>query len=97
MIDFLIDNWQFVAAIGCGIIEVIILLFTKKRPQIVDNSFLFNCSEWVLAAEKMSVSGEEKMSFVLSKAKDYLEDNFNEKAVREIVEWILSLPEKKEK
>lgn len=97
MIDFLVSNWKFLAALFGLMLEIILVLVVKKRPKIIDNSFLFRCAEWINEAENIYQDGKEKLAYVLSKAKEYLADNYNEKSVTEIIEWILTIPQKKEK
>ena len=97
MLEFLTENWKLIAIIGCIVIEAIILLIAKKRPEVVDNSILVRICEWVDLAEKKFLKGEDKLSFVLEEAKKYLGDKFVQKDVISMVEYVLTLPEKKEK
>ena len=53
MIDFLVSNWKILAALFGLVIEIILVLVVKKRPKIIDNSFLFRCAEWINEAEKI--------------------------------------------
>lgn len=97
MINFLIENWRFVAIVGSIIVELVLILVFKKRPAIIDNSFLVRLCEWISIAEKKFVLGSDKLAFVLEEAKKYLGDKYSEKDVKTLVEYVLSLPEKKEK
>ena len=93
--DFLIENWKWLTALALGLIELILLLVFKKRPQINVQGFLESLCDWISQAEKSYSVGTDKMDYVLKCAKVYLSDMYDEKQVRSIVEWILTLPEKK--
>lgn len=97
MLNFLIENWRFVAIVGSIIVELVLILVFKKRPAIIDNSFLVRLCEWIAIAEKKFVLGSDKLAFVLEEAKKYLGDKYSEKDVKTLVEYVLTLPEKKEK
>lgn len=94
--QFIIENWQFFVALFCGILELILLIVLKKRPEVVDTSLFADLVEWIYIAESRFKIGEEKMAFVLDQAKEHLKERYVEKDVRELVEFILSLPQKKE-
>ena len=94
--DFFIENWRFFVMLACVIIEIVLLLVFKRRPQLIDNSILYHLSVWIQEAEVRFVSGSEKLDYVVSKAKDYLGDKFNRENVISLVEYVLSLPQKKE-
>lgn len=97
MLNFLIENWRFVAIVGSIIVELVLILVFKKRPAIIDNSFLVRLCEWIAIAEKKFCLGSDKLAFVLEEAKKYLGDKYSEKDVKTLVEYVLTLPEKKEK
>ena len=97
MIEFLTENWKLIAILGAILVELILLLIFKKRPEIIDHSFYIKASEWILEAEKSFDKGADKLKYVLQCAKQYLGSNYSEAAVKEIVEWILTIPQKKEK
>lgn len=99
MIEFLTNNWKFVATIGLIFIELILFLVFKKRPTILDTSFFADLCRFVEEAEKKygADSGVNKMKYVLLCAKEEFGEYYNEQRIREVVEWILTLPEKKEK
>lgn len=97
MLDWLTANWNVVAVIGSIVLEFVILLITKKRPEVIDNSLLIRLCEWINKAEATLKLGPAKMSYVLNEARQYLGDKYVEKDVRKLVEYILTLPEKKEK
>lgn len=96
MLNFIQTYWQYISAGLLLIIEVVII-FVKKRPQIVDNSFISQLCAWIEEAEKTYKVGSDKMVYVLEKAKSYLGSSYKESDVRYFVEWILTLPQKKEK
>lgn len=96
MIEFITQYWSFIS-FGILFLCELILFFIKKRPQVIDNSFFVKLSDWILKAESIYKSGEDKMSFVLCMAKEYLGNKFVEKDVRAMVESILTIPQKKEK
>lgn len=93
--DFLIENWKWLTAIGLGLLELILLLIFKKRPQINFRGFLESICGWILQAENKFTVGSEKMSYVLACARTYLGEFYDEKSVRAIVEYVLTLPQKK--
>lgn len=97
MLNFLVDNWKLIAIIGSIVIELVVILVFKKRPEVIDNSFLVRLCDWIDYAEKHFKVGSEKMSYVLAEAAKYLGDKYSERDVRTMVEYILTLPEKKEK
>ena len=97
MIEFLTENWKIIAVLGSFLVELVLLLVFKKRPEIIDNSFLLRLCEWIDAAEKKYLIGQDKLNAVLEEAKKYLGDKYVEKDVKSMVEYVLSLPEKKNK
>lgn len=99
MIEFLTENWKLIAILGAILVELVLLLVFKKRPQnnIIDNGFLMEVCKWIEEAECAYETGPEKLAFVLSKARMYLGSRYDEEVVSDIVEWVLTLPEKKEK
>lgn len=99
MIEFLTENWKLITILGAILIELILVLIFKKRPTVVDSSFYSNLCIWIEEAENKygGSSGVNKMAYVLTRAKEEFGDYFNEARVREVVEWILTLPKKKEK
>lgn len=94
--EFLIENWRFFVMVACVICEIILLLVFKRQPKIIDNSILYQLSVWIYEAETRFKLGSEKLEYVVSKAEQYLGENFNRKSVVSLVEYILSLPQKKE-
>ena len=97
MLNFLTENWKLIAIIGSIVIELILILVFKKRPEVIDNSFLVRLCEWIAIAEKKFILGSDKLAYVLEEARKYLGDRYTEKDVKTMVEYILTLPEKKEK
>lgn len=95
MIEFLTNNWQFVVCLLCGLFELILMLVAKKRPEVVDNSFLSKLSVWILEAEDKFQVGSDKLNYVLGRAKAYLGDMYVEKDCKALIEYLLTLPEKK--
>lgn len=96
--EFLVQYKEIISIILAFILQVIIFLVFKKNPKVIDNSFITHLCDWIKLAEGKFKSGSDKMSYVLNEAKKYLGDeNFYEKDVRNIVEYILELPEKKGK
>lgn len=93
---FFIENWRFFIMVACVIVEIVLLLVFKRRPQIIDNSFLFKLSIWIQEAEVKFSDGQLKLEYVLRLAEEYLGANFNRKSVISLVEYVLSLPQKKE-
>ena len=96
MIEFLTEHWQFIVVCVAGLTEFILMIVLKKRPQIVDNSIMVRLAEWILYAEQHFVIGSDKMKYVLGEASKYLGDKYVEKDIRNAVEYLLLLPEKKE-
>lgn len=97
MVDFLVQYKELISIIVVAIIEVCLLLFARRRPEIIDNSLVSHLAEWILEAEKKFRVGSDKMVYVLEKAKVYLGDSYIESQVRKLVEYILEIPEKKVK
>lgn len=97
MIEFLINNWKLIVILAAILVELVLLLVFKRKPQILDNSLIFDLCTWISEAEKLYPSGTDKLNYVLVKARIRLGDLFDEKAITNIIEWLLTLPEKKEK
>lgn len=93
--DFIIENWKFIVYLAIGLIEIILLLVFKRRPQIIDNGFMAKLSEFILDAELKYVQGSDKLKYVLEQAKIYLADKYVEADVKKLVEYMLTLPQKK--
>lgn len=94
MLDFIQANWSYLATAVLVVLEVILFIL-KKRPQVVDNSFISLICQWILEAEVKFKVGSDKMCYVLDQAKLYLKDNYRETEIKNIVEYLLTLPEKK--
>lgn len=95
MIEFLTNNWKWIVAVGFELISLIVVLVTKKRPQVIDRSFIYQLCCWIEEAEKKYNDGAMKLSYVLDKASIYLGDRYDQSNVTATVEWLLTLPEKK--
>ena len=95
--EFLVENWKWLVSILLIIVETVLVIVLKKRPQLKDNSLIANLMIWIDAAEKQFKLGTNKKDYVIAQAKDYLGDDFDEKTVSYLIEEILSLPQKKEK
>ena len=95
MIEFLTNNWQFVAACVVGILEFIFVLIFKRRPKIVVSGLLFELACLIEEAEAKYKDGIDKIHYVLENAKALCGDAYDETQIRNIVEWLLTLPEKK--
>ena len=94
VLDFIQANWQYISAGVLLVIEVLILIL-KKRPQVIDTSLLASLSQFILEAESRFKVGTEKMQYVLQCANALLGDKFVEKDIRDLVEYLLTLPQKK--
>lgn len=91
-------QYKDLIAIGlAAIIEIVIFLVFKKRPEVVDNSFVVHLCQWIDIAEHKFKNGEDKMQFVLDESKNYLGEKFIKDDVKNMVEYLLTLPEKKGK
>lgn len=97
MKEFLTENWKFFVYLSIALLEILFVILFKRRPAIVDNSFVSRLSTWILEAENKYVQGAEKLSYVLSEAKKYLGEAYIENDVKKLVEYLLTLPEKKGK
>lgn len=97
MIDWLTANWKLIVVIGAIIIDIVLALIFKKRPQVIDNSFLTHLCNWILEAENKFKIGSDKKNYVLDQARQYLGDKFSERDVSLMIEYLLTVPEKKEK
>lgn len=95
--EVLIQYKEIIAIVIAFIFEVIILLVFKKRPEVVDNSLLAKLSDWILEAEDKFKAGRDKLDYVCQKAQLYLGDKYIENDVVKIIEYLLTLPEKKGK
>lgn len=93
--DFLVENWKLIVVLAAIIIDLVLVLIFKRRPTIVDTSIVYRVAEWIEYAEKHYQVGEAKLFYVLKQAQSYLGDNYDEHQVTQLVEWILSLPQKK--
>lgn len=96
-VEFIVENWQLAVLL----LTALLVILLKKRPvnTTVDNSLIAHLVSWVIDAERLygPGHGDEKLKFVIEKARLYLGDLFNEKDITAMVEFILSSPEKKEK
>lgn len=97
MIQFLTDNWKLIVIVGCIVIDLILVLVFKKRPQVVDNSFITHLITWIQEAEVKFKVGSDKKEYVLDQAEKYLGDKFSSRDVGLMIEYLLTVPEKKEK
>lgn len=97
MIDWLTDNWKLIVIVGAILIDLILVLIFKKRPQVIDNSFITHLCGWIQEAESKFKIGADKKRYVLDAAAKYLGDKYSEKEVGLMIEYILTIPEKKEK
>lgn len=95
MLDFIVQHWTIFVYVGCALIELVILLVFKKRPKVIDNSILLKVAEWIEEAEVQFRQGKDKLDYVCQKAANYLGDLYSEKDIVSLVEWLLTLPEKK--
>lgn len=93
--EFLQSNWQFIVYVGLVIIEAILLVVVKRHPVIKDNSIFTKLMTWIDEAEQKFRLGSDKKLYVMSLAKDYLGEDFDEKVVSDVIEYILRLPQKK--
>lgn len=100
-VEFFVENWQLLVKLAVLLLTALLVILLKKRPvnTTVDNSLIAHLVSWVIDAESLygSGHGDEKLKFVIEKARLYLGDLFNEKDITKMVEFILSSPEKKEK
>ena len=101
VVDFLKEYWSFIG-IGLVVILFIILLIIKRKPltKIVDESLIAKIIEFVCSAETLfgAKSGVTKLSYVLGKIREIRPTDFEEyeSIYTDIVEYVLSLPHKKE-
>lgn len=96
MIEFLTNNWKVIAILAAIVIEIIVVLFFKKRPTIVDTSLVSKVAQWIQEAEQLYSVGSDKLNYVLMKARVHLGELFDENSITKLVEWLLTLPQKKE-
>lgn len=96
VLEFLQDNWRYLALGALYIFGFIVQILAKKNPQVVDNSLIVRIADWIREAEDRFKVGEEKKSFVLSQAQLYLGDLYDKNRVSNLIESLLSLPSKKE-
>lgn len=97
MVEILTQYKELISIIAVAIVEIVVLLIAKKRPKVIDNSFVTKLCDWIIAAEDKFRNGSDKMIYVLEQAKTYLGDEFVESDVKKMVEYILTIPEKKVK
>ena len=96
--EILIQYKEIFSIAVVAIIEIIVFLVFKKNPKVIDNSLVTHLCDWIFIAEDKFKVGEDKMQYVLSEAKKYLGDEqFIESDIRKMVEFLLTLPEKKGK
>ncbi len=96
MKEFFINYGQYIIVGVLCLLEIILFSF-KNRPKLIDNSLITKLCSWILEAEGIYKTGSDKMNFVLEKAKDYLKDSYQETEIRNIIEYLLTIPEKKVK
>lgn len=91
-------QYKEIISIAIGVLlEIIVFLVFKKNPKVIDNSLVTHLCDWIAQAEAKFKVGSDKLNYVLEEAKKYLGDSFIEKDIRNMVEQILTLPEKKGK
>lgn len=93
-ITFIVNHWKVIALAVVVLLEIVILIL-KKPTKILDNSFIAAVAGWIEEAEHQFVKGEDKLNYVLEKASAYLGDAYDRTAVKNVVEWLLTLPQKK--
>lgn len=76
------------------VLDVLILLL-KRRPQIIDEGFVAKVCQWILDAENKFKLGSDKLDFVLDKCKEHLGSSYDYAHVRALIEYILTIPQKK--
>lgn len=112
MIDFLINNYQFLIGVLCLVIQLILASISIKKSTNKISSYYLSLVEKlpfliIDAEEKGFSTGTSKRDYVVSLALKYLEsltgwthqkvfDQFNSQIVL-LVENILSTPQKKKK
>lgn len=97
MLEFLQENWRTILLAVISLVSLILTLCVKKNPKIIDNSIYRKLVLWIEEAEKRFKIGEEKKSYVMDKAQAELGEGYNASVISDLIELILSLPQKKEK
>lgn len=99
MIEFLTENWKLILTVGLIVVEMVLFLVFKKRPTFIDNSLFSKICRWIEQAEVIygPGNGEKKLEYVMNQAHSDLGVYFEPSRVEEVIEWVLSLPQKKEK
>lgn len=108
--QFIVDNWQLVAAAGLSLISFIIALI-RKRPHAYDvldyirQIISGNLTQWINEAEQKFLDGEQKKLYVLKKCLDSLRNkvvglsHYQEQSALDLfsyaIEQVLSTPRKK--
>lgn len=102
LVSFLRENWQFISTAIIGILTII-LAIVKKKPitEIIDNSAYKDLILLVNEAESKfgAGNGSKKLDYVLSafcSVKGITKDSWNYVSIKNLVENILSTPERKE-
>lgn len=93
-IDWIVGNWQFVSSAAISVVSFILLLIFRKC-KLVDNSLIYHICGWVAEAERKFINGDDKKVYVLEKAKNYLGEDYSKSDVGALIEYVLSLPQKK--
>lgn len=97
MLDFLIQYKELLTLALAVVVQLVLFLVFKRRPKVIDNSIVTKLCIWILNAETKFRHGKDKLAFVLDEAKKYLGDDYVESDVKKLVEYILTIPQKKEK
>ena len=108
LVDFIVNNWQFLAALVVAIVQIIILL-VRRNIKLVDSALTGLMSVlpgYINQAESFASDGKDKFNFVLGQSVNYLvEATGKDQAyvinkyyviIESLIEAILSTPQKKE-
>lgn len=95
MIDFLKAYYREIISLVLLVFQTVLLLIAKKNPKVIDNSLIVRLCNWIREAEGIYVNGSDKFDYVINKAREELGESFVYSEISNLIEWILSLPEKK--
>lgn len=110
MIDFIVENYQFIALVGAGLIDVILLIVAlcSKKEKPILNLISDMLPGFIKDAEVAigSGNGEQKMEYVLSRIEEEYKKQtgcvlhlrgYLYRSFRNRIEDILGTPQKKGK
>lgn len=99
IVEFIKENWTFIAPLLLLLVELILFLCKKRsKVEIIDDSLVAKACDLIYEAEIRygKGNGDKKLAYVInSLIADKPQLKANEKQLHDLVEFLLTLPQKK--